>query len=177
MLGKLGELPPLLNYQGLSYKITDIIGQLRFDKQTKELIIHVDEETGFMLDDNNRRINSTGYLIDKQGNIINQNGKIIFNFWECIQSEPPKFFNFTEWSMDWILGNHGEEIFSFDPCQDDIYDQDGHLVNTMGYLIDRSENIVSKQGDIVFSRELLGEKLGQDSEIPKLFRSAKLDKP
>lgn len=99
-------------------------------------------------------------MIDEQGNIINQTGQIIFYFWELIHGEPPKFFPFSEYSMEWIKGNYKGDVFNFNPCEDDLLDVDGRLVNTMGYLIDRSDNIIDKQGDLVFSRELLIEKSG-----------------
>jgi len=51
------------------------------------------------------------------------------------------------------------------------------LVNTAGYLIDKNENVVDRYGSLVFIREILAEKQGQDSEIPRLFRCGKLDKP
>jgi len=60
---------------------------------------------------------------------------------------------------------------------DDLYDLDGRLINTKGYLIDRDDNIIDYYGRIVFRKELLNEINGQDSEIPKVFLSGKLAAP
>jgi len=61
--------------------------------------------------------------------------------------------------------------------EDDLYDLDGRLINTKGYLIDKDENIIDYYGRIVFRKELLTENNGQDSEIPKVFLSGKLAAP
>jgi len=58
--------------------------------------------------------------------------------------------------------------------ENDLYDIDGRLINTKGYLIDKDDNIIDYYGRVVFRRELLTENNGQDSEIPKVFLSGKL---
>lgn len=58
-----------------------------------------------------------------------------------------------------------------------MYDLDGRLVNTRGYLIDADENIINTLGKVVFRKDLLSEHVGQDSELPKVFRMGVLDKP
>ena len=54
----------------------------------------------------------------------------------------------------------------------DEYDLDGRPINTMGYCIDVEENIVDREGGLVFKRELLLETKGHgmDDEIPPVFR-------
>jgi len=45
----------------------------------------------------------------------------------------------------------------------------------MGYLIDHKENIIDCfRGNIVFKREVLEARYGQEAEIPWVFRSGKL---
>ena len=52
---------------------------------------------------------------------------------------------------------------------------DGHRINTMGYLIDDKENVVDVfRGAILFRRDILESKYGQEAEIPYIFRSGKL---
>jgi hypothetical protein len=51
------------------------------------------------------------------------------------------------------------------------------MVNTEGYLIDKSENILDKYGRVVFRNDLLVVKNGQDAVIPPLFTSNILAKP
>jgi hypothetical protein len=52
----------------------------------------------------NRKVNKKGYLIDEKGNIINKSKDIIWRKIEIIDDEPPKLFDFSEFSINWILG-------------------------------------------------------------------------
>jgi hypothetical protein len=48
----------------------------------------------------------------------------------------------------------------------------------MGYLIDHNENIIDIfRGNIVFRKEVLESRYGQEAEIPYIFRSGKLKQP
>ena len=92
-------------------------------------------------------------------------------------NEPPKIFPFTEFSMQWITGNMGRDVTQ-NPKHDDYFDLDGHRINTMGYLIDDQENIVDVfRGAILFTKEVLENKYGQEAEIPYIYRSGKLMQP
>jgi hypothetical protein len=155
MLTAQSILPPLYNYQGRLYKITDIIGQLGKDEVSKEIMIRVDKLTGRGIDDLGRPVNAMGYLIDDIGNIIDVKGDVIFNFWELYHLEPPKIFSFTQFSLNWIRGNLKNGQTKFDPREDQIFDLDGRLVNTAGYLIDKDDNIIDQYNRVTFRKELL----------------------
>jgi hypothetical protein len=123
-------------------------------------------------------VNANGYLIDDRGSIINNKGETIWMFWELLNQEPPKIFSFTQWTTNWIKGNYDpRRILGFDPKEDFLYDDDKRLINTEGYLIDRSENIIDYYGRIVFKNELLNVTRGQDSTIPKVFTMGVLLSP
>lgn len=91
--------------------------------------------------------------------------------------EPMKIFEFTEFSVNWVKGNFDHD-FTNDPNHDQKFDLDGRRINSMGYLIDEEGNIIDVFGDkIVFKKEILECKYGQDAEIPFIFRSGKLKQP
>jgi hypothetical protein len=71
MLGEKGDMPALYNYSGKTYRIQDIIGQLRKDDTSKEILVKIDKKTNRAVDDIGRPVNANGYLIDDTGNIIN----------------------------------------------------------------------------------------------------------
>ena len=100
----------------------------------------------------------------------------MFNFWEIMYNEPPKIFKFTEWDINWIKGNLDRDITK-NPRHDDVYDLDGRLINSLGYLIDTQNNIVDQHGRLVFRREILTRAFGQDARIPRIFTSNVLLKP
>lgn len=102
------------------------------------------------------------------GNIINKKSEIIFNFWELLYQEPPKIFEFTEFSIKWIKGRTPYDVTE-NPRHDDEIDLDGRKINTMGYLIDEGENIVDQFGKIVFRKAILNERYGQDAQVPDVF--------
>lgn len=64
MLTEQGDLPLLYNYSGTQFKITDIIGQLHKDNDSKELLIKIDKENNKAIDELGRPVNANGYLID-----------------------------------------------------------------------------------------------------------------
>lgn len=100
----------------------------------------------------------------------------MFNFWEIMYNEPPKIFKFTEWDINWIKGNLDRDVTK-NPRHDDMYDLDGRLINSLGYLIDTQHNIVDQHGRLVFRREILTRAYGQDARIPRIFTSDHLLKP
>ena len=51
MLLENGNLPQLYNYQGREYNIKDIIGQLRKDPNSKELMVKIDKNTQKAIDE------------------------------------------------------------------------------------------------------------------------------
>lgn len=95
MLDKKADFPTLYNYSGVAYKIVDIIGQLKKDDSSKEILVRIDKKTNRAVDDIGRPVNANGYLIDEKGNIVNAKGQIVWNFWELLHLEPPKIFSFT----------------------------------------------------------------------------------
>ena len=124
-----------------------------------------------------RRVNIKGYLLDERGNIIDKSGSIIWRSHELMYNEPPKIFPYSEFSMNWIKGNMDRDVTK-NPKHDDEFDLDGHRINTMGYLIDDKENVVDVfRGAIMFKKDILEDKYGQESEIPYIFRSGKLLQP
>jgi hypothetical protein len=79
--------------------------------------------------------------------------------------------------MNWIKGTLDRDV-TLNPKHDDLFDLEGRRINTMGYLIDDSENVIDcYRGEVVFKRDLLELKYGQDAEIPYIFRSGRLRKP
>lgn len=122
-------------------------------------------------------MNSKGYLLDERGNIIDKAGEIIWRSHELMYNEPPKIFPFTEFSLNWIRGHLDRDVTQ-NPRHDDEFDLDGHRINAMGYRTDHLENVVDVfSGNILFTKEVLQEKFGQESEIPYIFRSGKLRVP
>lgn len=65
----------------------------------------------------------------------------MFKFWEVFYQEPPKIFNFTQFSLSWIKGDLDRDVTK-NPRHDDEYDLQGRMINTLGYLIDTEGNIV-----------------------------------
>ena len=47
-------------------------------------------------------------------------------------------------------------------------DNQQQLVNPMGYLIDTDGNVIDKQGEIIFKKEVLDE----DGDIPKIYKNS-----
>ena len=134
------------------------------------------QATGKTEDHLGNRVNAAGYLIDDHGNIVNKKGEIKFYFWELLFQEPPKIFSFTEFSIEWIKGRLDRDVTK-NPKHNDEFDLDGRRINTLGYLIDDSGNIVDKHGKEVFKREVLTQAYGQDAQIPYVFRSGILSTP
>ena len=112
------------------------------------------QATGKTEDHTGKRVNAAGYLIDDHGNIIDKKGVIKFYFWELLFQEPPKIFKFTEFSIEWIKGRLDRDVTK-NPKHNDEFDLDGRRINTLGYLIDDSGNIVDKHGKEVLKREIL----------------------
>jgi hypothetical protein len=146
-----------------------VIGQLKKEDSSKEILVRIDKKTNRAVDDIGRPVNANGYLIDEKGNIVNTKTEIIWNFWELAYLEPPKIFAFTEFSASWVKGRLDRDVANFDPRDDELYDLNNKLINTAGYLVDKDENVIDYYGRVVFRKEVLIEKLGQDAEIPKVF--------
>lgn len=124
-----------------------------------------------------RKVNPKGYLLDKRGNIINKKGKIVWRSHELMYNEPMKIFPWTEFSINWIMGNLDRDVTQ-NPKHDDEYDLDGRRINTCGYLIDHHDNVVdSFAGNILFKREILSSAYGMEAEIPLVFKSGLLRPP
>jgi hypothetical protein len=97
-----------------------------------------------------REVNSKGYLIDSEGNIISKNKELIWNLNELYDDEPPKIFEFTEFSIDWILGKVNEDL-RINPDKNIKYDKENRKINQLGYLIDENGNIIDTyHGKILF---------------------------
>ena len=124
-----------------------------------------------------RKVNNKGYLLDDKGNIIDKTGVIIWNSHELLFNEPPKIFKFTEFSMSWIKGRCDKDVTQ-NPMHNDEYDLDGRRINSCGYLVDHQDNIIDIfGGNIIFKKNILEKKYGQDAEIPAIFRNGKLALP
>lgn len=108
---------------------------------------------------------------------MDKDGELIWRSHELVNDEPMKIFEFTEFSLNWIKGHLDHDVTQ-NPQHDDEFDLDGRRINAMGYLVDHSGNVVDVfGGNVVFKREILGNKFGQDSEIPYIFRSGRLKLP
>ena len=180
---------PMFTYKGESFEAKDIIGQFEKDPDSKKImpIISQGEDgkgPGRATDMKGHLVNAAGYLIDEQGNIVSKGnkalktkaGKVMFNFWEIMYNEPPKIFEFTEFDLKWIKGRLDRDVTK-NPRHDDEYDLDGRMINSLGYLIDLSGNILDQNGKMVFRKEILKQAYGQDARIPPIFTMNKLIKP
>ena len=178
------DMPMLYNYEGDAYRIQSIIGQFEKDDHSKEINFKWKKsgsaraggghQAADMLD---RDVNAKGYLIDDKGNIVDDRGRIVFKYWQLMFQEPPKIFECTLWNTNWIRGRVRRDV-TLNKRHDDVEDMDGRPINTMGYCIDDEENVVDREGGLVFKRVLLAERYGQDSEIPMIFRTpGRLNKP
>lgn len=124
-----------------------------------------------------RKVNTKGYLLDERGNIIDKDGQLIWRTHELMYNEPPKIFAFTEFSLNWIRGNMNHDV-TRNPKHDDEYDLDGRKINSMGYIIDYQENVIDIfGGNLLFKKQVLERRFGQEAEIPYIFRSGKLRQP
>jgi hypothetical protein len=154
----------------------DIMGIFERDKYSKEIVLcqNSQESKHTSRDLRGRKVNPKGYLLDLRGNIIDRDGNLVWRSHELMFNEPPKIFPFTQFSINWIRGNLDRDV-TRNPKHDDEFDLDGARINTMGYLIDDKENVIDAfRGAIVFRKEILENRYGQEAEIPYIFRSGKL---
>eukprot|EP00347_Sterkiella_histriomuscorum_P010553 403375847 len=185
-LSNLGDIPPLFNYKGKQFDIRNIIGIFNRDSITKQIILQTDPyESTIQVDKLGRRVNSNGYLVDRMGNIINKEGNIVFFKSQLLFTEPPKFFPFTKFKLEWIIGNlifdnmTGFPHFEPEQVYEEqfsgkvtLFDMDGRRVNRLGYLIDENGNIIDRKGNQVFKKEILVlDDIKKPNQVPKLFRS------
>jgi len=183
-----GQLPKLYNYDGRMYKMQSIMGVFERDNHSKEIKLCAKEDNSqarkrggtkkfTSCDQRGRKVNSTGYLLDERGNIIDKSGNIIWRSHELLYNEPPKIFPFTEFSINWIKGTLDRDVTQ-NPRHDDEYDLEGQRINSMGYLIDSKDNIIDRWSkSILFKKDVLEDRFGQEAEIPYIFRSGKLKRP
>ena len=167
-----GEIPNLFNFEGVEYSIKSVMGLFERHLHSKEIILgHTSQNKFTSCDLRQRKVNSKGYLLDKPGNIIDKSGKIIWRSHELMYNEPMKIFPFTEFSINWIMGNLDRDV-KLNPRHDDEFDLNGRRINTMGYLIDHLDNVIdSFDGNVLFKRDILSSKWGMEAEIPYVFRS------
>lgn len=124
-----------------------------------------------------RRVNSKGYLLDDSGNIVDKTGKIIWRSHELLYNEPPKIFNFTEFSINWIRGLLDHKIAEGHVHSEEV-DNDQRRINSLGYLVNEQGDIIDRwKNAIMFRKVLLEEYMGQESQIPFVFRSGQLKCP
>ena len=184
LLNEKGDLPKLYNYKGLSYSIRDIIGSFRKNNNSKEIIIEkknssTNKTQKVLVDKLGKLVNQKGYLVDNLGNIVNKDGKIVFRKHTLLFNEPPKFFRFSEFSLNWILGafnrdEMGTPLIEFSPYLGGYRDLEGRVVNSLGYLVDQEGNIVDQTGKIVMMKEILESYKEEWVQIPKVFRAGVL---
>ena len=110
-LGGGEDLSKFYNFDGKRYKIKNIIGQFKRDKNSKQIILCYSGKNDFVSKDLlGRKVNPNGYLVDRAGNIIDKNDQIIWRSHELLYNEPPKICEFTEFSMTWIRGNTAHDV-------------------------------------------------------------------
>lgn len=163
-----------MNYQGKRFDILDICGSFDLNPHNGDITLKKNAQ-GQHFDKFGRLVNQKGYLIDINGNIVDKDGKKIFEKRQISPNgEIPKIFPFTKFNINNILGD-----FEMDPVGNPIlekrsdgqfYDRQGRRVNSRGYFIDVSGNVIDKKGKIMFNKELLE----ADGEIPEVFRSGLL---
>lgn len=71
MLTENGDLQHLFNFKAEKFKIQDIMGIVRKDDNSKNIVMQVDKRTNKATDERGRTINAQGYLVDERGSIIN----------------------------------------------------------------------------------------------------------
>ena len=55
---------------------------------------------------------------------------------------------------------------------------EGQKINSMGYLVDSKDNVIDRWSkNILFQKDILEDRFGQEAEIPAIFRSGKLRRP
>ena len=173
----------MFNFAGAEYNIKNIIGVFERDKNSKEILLrHLPNNKHSCCDLRGRKVNAKGYLLDSRGNIIDKGEynkigdqtrppNIIWPSHELMYNEPMKLFPFTEFSIHWIRGHSAKDV-TLNPRHDDEHDDEGKRINTMGYLIDGMDNIIDVfNGNVLFKREVLEDRWGQEAEIPYVFRS------
>lgn len=154
------------------------MGLFKRNIHSKEIILGRATNTKFTACDmKGRKVNPQGYLLDKPGNIINKRGIIIWRSHELMYNEPMKIFPWTEFSLNWIMGNLDRDVTK-NPKHNDEHDLNGRRINTCGYLIDHLDNVVDAfGGNILFKRDNLSSKYGMEAEIPYVFISGLLKEP
>lgn len=174
-----GDIPKLYNYEGKEYKIKNIMGLFDRDKNSKEIKALQDKNVCY--DKKLRKVNCKGYILDYRGNIVDKNDNVVWHSHELMYNEPPKIFKFTEFSMNWIKGNLDVETFQkpskhikkkvnthFDEEKEQKvlveYDLDGNRVNTLGYLVDSTDNVIDVfRKNLLFKKDILEDRYGQEA--------------
>ena len=88
------DLPILHNYEGITFNLEDVIGQVVKDADGEFVPKHYVNIRDDYMDVKARKINKKGYLIDKLGNVIDNRGRVIFKKQHLIYDEIPKLFDF-----------------------------------------------------------------------------------
>ena len=161
----------MLNYQGRRFDIKDVMGIFEKDEQSK---IRPQKANKGLVDLLGRRVSEKGYLIDAAHNIIDVQQRVIFNKCDLKSGEFPKIFPFTKFNIRAIMGDFemnstGNPVLSKGK-HGGFIDRQKRVVNQRGYLIDKDGNVIDSHGNEVFDRAILG----QDGEIPPVFRTGLL---
>lgn len=115
-------------------------------------------------------VNEKGYIVNKDGHMCTRQGRVIFDKKFLKNGEFPKIFPFTRFDISRVLGD-----FDMDPTgvpmlvrdSNGIFvDKLGRRVNTKGYLVDKSGNVIDVRGKVTFEKHLLY----ADGDIPDVFR-------
>lgn len=127
-------LRSLYNWQGESFKLTDVMGCFKLNDQSQIKIEDGSKDLSGHL------VTSKGYLTNQEGDILNRKGHVLFKSQELKNGEFPKIFKFSKFNMGWIQGNFNRDeqkkpiLFSFPGG--DWRDEDSRLCSQKGYLID-----------------------------------------
>ena len=154
------DLHRLYNYEGLRFDIKDVMGQLEKDQNGD---IQPQSNGDQLLDNLGRLVNERGYLIDAQGNIINTEGKRIWKKSDLKNGEFPKVFPFTKFNIARVQGD-------IDVVGKATVDKKGRAINTAGFLVDKSGNVVDIHMKVVFEKSVLQ----ANGDIPEVFKAGLL---
>lgn len=108
-----------------------------------------------LTDKHYRPVNQCGFLINEREDIIDSDGHVKFIRAQLTpKGNVPAMYPYKgeAFSVADIIGRFNKEhsskdiILKFDRAKGRAIDEDGKLVNAVGYLIDEKGNIVNKQG-------------------------------